>query len=982
MRWQSWLCTLAVLTTLGAGYIYVVPRLRVLRASALVNETYRRYRPFDYRWRGAPHGAVNRRYLSSGDIHEAMLAVQALGPGVNRVLHARLLLLIDAADEAIGEYRLALYDNGGPEVQAELGMALALRAERQSRAIDFAHAINHLMAARAAGDRSRETLHNLAAILEKFPMPTEAVKHWRELEAMEPAGPWREEARHGREVVEGQLARRNARIARVLNVGEIALEDLPLSGTLERALNEVIETWLPRRWSPAERHSLLVLANALTVRHGDRWLGDLLREVPSLDLLSGLAAAHKANGQGRYGDAWRSSTSTLAEIKPFSVPALKAAVEAERAYSLQRMGRPCEREAASVAAIASRRSYVLLALHARLDEITCRTRGPENDGIAAREDAFERAQHTGFEELSLRALGFLTERHFSVGRPLFTWNRARQGLQSFWGGIAPPLRGHQFYYTLAQAAEAWDLQFTAASLAAEDETLMRGSDNASTYALVISKARYLAARAGLPVPPQETLTAATAHPGFPAEIRSVIQAEQAETDVLTGNPSAALAKLAADPGELSFGPFLRMFREQARGNALLASGDTVRAQLCFRNVIQENERRLNGVRARLQRDAAYREVEASFRGLADIMLRGGKPAEALAVWRAFRSGASLEEHAIRPRAGFLEITFAYLPSGVWAWLTGGGRVQALRLGDKAQVNRIAGQFAEMASNQVTGMTELNRAGNRLMQLFSGTLGPLLRGVEQIVVDAEGPLASVPWPALPIGNRTLLIDRAAVLQAVGSKAGEPLAARPGRRPLAGLIVAEPTLPPALRAEFPPLDDARSEAVQLAKRVPQADLVEGPAATAETVKARILNARLFHFAGHGVANGGFGALLVAGSSDSAASHFLTADELAGLNLANVELVFLAACSAGDGEAGGSLNADNLVRAFLEAGASRVVAVRWTARSALTADLVASFYNRWFAGLPAEEALHRAMLEVKADPRFGHPFFWAGFQVFRRF
>src|SRR5262249_11152649 len=145
--------------------------------------------------------------------------------------------------------------------------------------------------------------------------------------------------------------------------------------------------------------------------------------------------------------------------------------------------------------------------------------------------------------------------------------------------------------------------------------------NPVTHALALSKARLLGARVKLldGVPAQT--------PSVPAEIRAAVVLELAEAETLAGNPRQSLALIDSVNGQLSFGPFLRMQREQTRGNALLALNDPS-AEVAFLEAIRDNERRLVHVASRIQRDAAFREIEGAYRGLVEIRLKQGKAAEA------------------------------------------------------------------------------------------------------------------------------------------------------------------------------------------------------------------------------------------------------------------------------------------------------------------------------------------------------------------
>ena len=69
--------------------------------------------------------------------------------------------------------------------------------------------------------------------------------------------------------------------------------------------------------------------------------------------------------------------------------------------------------------------------------------------------------------------------------------------------------------------------------------------------------------------------------------------------------------------------------------------------------------------------------------------------------------------------------------------------------------------------------------------------------------------------------------------------------------------------------------------------------------------------------------------------------------------------------------------LVRAFLIAGAARVVASLWPVDDAVTTEFMAAFYSSLRAGASPATALRSAQLEVmKTHP---HPFHWAAFAVY---
>jgi CHAT domain-containing protein len=91
-------------------------------------------------------------------------------------------------------------------------------------------------------------------------------------------------------------------------------------------------------------------------------------------------------------------------------------------------------------------------------------------------------------------------------------------------------------------------------------------------------------------------------------------------------------------------------------------------------------------------------------------------------------------------------------------------------------------------------------------------------------------------------------------------------------------------------------------------------------------------------------------------------LTAEAIAELNLASLELAVLSACETGLGESGGGEGVFGLQRAFHIAGARTVIASLWKIDDTATQALMAEFYrNLWERKMPKLEALRRAQLAM---------------------
>jgi CHAT domain-containing protein len=104
-----------------------------------------------------------------------------------------------------------------------------------------------------------------------------------------------------------------------------------------------------------------------------------------------------------------------------------------------------------------------------------------------------------------------------------------------------------------------------------------------------------------------------------------------------------------------------------------------------------------------------------------------------------------------------------------------------------------------------------------------------------------------------------------------------------------------------------------------------------------------------------------------------------EIFGLPLKGSELVVLSACETNVGEISGGDDVVGLTRAFFFAGAPSVLSSLWSVDDKATEVLMTSFYKHWLEeGMSKAQALQAAQAEVRANPRWASPFFWAAFTL----
>jgi CHAT domain-containing protein len=141
------------------------------------------------------------------------------------------------------------------------------------------------------------------------------------------------------------------------------------------------------------------------------------------------------------------------------------------------------------------------------------------------------------------------------------------------------------------------------------------------------------------------------------------------------------------------------------------------------------------------------------------------------------------------------------------------------------------------------------------------------------------------------------------------------------------------------------------------------------------------RMVHFATHGVLNdqhpGLSGVILsLLDEQGRPQDGFLRLHDIYNLNLP-ADLVVLSACNTALGKDVRGEGLVGIVRGFMYAGASRVVASLWKVDDDATAELMKRFYRHMLQNdMPAAAALRAAQIEMSEQKQWRSPYYWAAF------
>ncbi len=246
------------------------------------------------------------------------------------------------------------------------------------------------------------------------------------------------------------------------------------------------------------------------------------------------------------------------------------------------------------------------------------------------------------------------------------------------------------------------------------------------------------------------------------------------------------------------------------------------------------------------------------------------------------------------------------------------------------------------------------------------------GNRRVLVVPHGPLHYLPFAALYDGQNYLiekhaisLLPSASVLQFLDKTAKTAV-------PSAGaLILGNPDLG-SRRLNLP---YAEKEAIRIAELLGSKDLLLKHEASESAFIKQSGQRELIHLASHGdfTAEQPLQSALLLAKGEGQDGR-LTVDEIYGLNL-SARLVTLSACETGLGKVASGDDVIGLIRGFIYAGASSVLASLWKVDDIATSDLMLHFYQHQ-PGLGSPEALRVAQRAMIGKGL--HPFFWGAFYL----
>ena len=280
-----------------------------------------------------------------------------------------------------------------------------------------------------------------------------------------------------------------------------------------------------------------------------------------------------------------------------------------------------------------------------------------------------------------------------------------------------------------------------------------------------------------------------------------------------------------------------------------------------------------------------------------------------------------------------------------------------------------------------GQTQAGERTELAQGLYRTLIAPLLPHLQhsRLIIVPHQSLHYLPFAALFDASSSPLAARFTLSTAPSASSLAPQLLNRNENSGRLVAVGNPSLPAAL-AE--PLPYAEAEAQAVAALYPQAALLTGTQASEVALRNHLPEADVIHLATHGVLDPThplFSALLLSGTGDKAQEDGrLEVWEIFGLDLRQANLVVLSACETALGKQSRGDEVAGMARAFLYAGTPVVVASLWPVEDEATQTLMAAFHQRVQAGGGIAAALAEAQADVRRQPRWAAPYYWAGFIV----
>jgi CHAT domain-containing protein len=466
---------------------------------------------------------------------------------------------------------------------------------------------------------------------------------------------------------------------------------------------------------------------------------------------------------------------------------------------------------------------------------------------------------------------------------------------------------------------------------------------------------------------------------YRALVALLVRQKQPEKALLAAEASSARVLLDATNGERTEWSSLLTPEERARNHELdLQSTQATQDITRLRSAAKVDPAAL------ARAEAKQREAQAAQEDFAALVQSSHPELQRMKPPAALHSLAELKPNLRGDNKVLLRFLFIVtLPNE-----SGAPALKVISLGkNRAALARLTNDYRTRVAGRSLAWEQPAR---ELYDLLLRPAQTQLEGADAIVIVPDGPLWELPFQSLERdANHPVLID-----YSVRYAPSLTLLARSEKRPPAALAhqllaFVNPALDDAAGESrdalsdraWQPLPEMEKQVSELAKIYPEpaGEILVGAAAREKTFKADAASAEILHFATHGVLDDRaplYSYLLLSQAGLGLEEDGrLEARELMQLRL-HARLAVLCGCETARGEVTAGEGVIGLSWGFMVAGCPATVVSQWKVESASSSALMVKLHQQLHDGAKNAEALREASLEVRKNPRYRHPFYWAPF------
>jgi len=356
------------------------------------------------------------------------------------------------------------------------------------------------------------------------------------------------------------------------------------------------------------------------------------------------------------------------------------------------------------------------------------------------------------------------------------------------------------------------------------------------------------------------------------------------------------------------------------------------------------------------------------------------------------SEASVDLQSALPSRSVAIVEYVVLPRSTI--VLAAFRDESDRIVVRGQRIAIGSRELEARVQQLRASIDARAIGSRAIarSMYDLLLAPIDRWIaspDALILVPDGSLWQVPFAALERPSAgPVVLDKAVVY--CPSLSTFRIPRQPGQRPPRSLLalgdastgvnaISSVRSAKGERA-LGRLPDAASEVRTIAAQygASRSAVYVGEDATETRLKSAVGNYRIIHLATHAITDSRwpmFSSIFLTPTPED--DGILEAREVAGLKI-DADLAVLSACDTAQGRVLSGEGVIGLSWAFLSAGCPNTVVSQWGADSKATEKQMVAFHRRLRLGESIPQALRHAQLELRKNPRYADPFYWAPFVV----